>query len=729
MRDPVQLARDGSIAIITLDNPPVNALSRDLLRLLGHAIESLEADDQVEAIVVCGEGRNFCAGADIREFERMMAGREPGPRFVFATLLSKIEDARKPFVMALHGAVFGGGLELAMAGHYRMAAAGARLAQPEVKLGMIPGAGGTQRLPRLVGIAKAIEICAEGSPIDSRDAMELGLVDRLVEKDLLDHALGFAREMATLPVPRTRELKRRLGTPAENLSLFAAAREVARRKHRGMSAPLAAIEAIEAAAKLPLKEGLQLERKLFTGCFFSSQSKALVHLFNAERQASRIPEDAGIDEPSPLRHVGIVGAGTMGQGIAMALADAGIPVLLKDLDQETLERGIAALHEASLRSVAKGRLTQESFQNRLKLISGVQQYEDLADADLVIEAVFENLAAKKQVFQELDRVSKSTAILATNTSSLDLDEVASVTGRPESVVGAHFFHPANIMRALEVVRGKATGTRALATCMQLARRLGKAGVIVGNCSAFVGNRIFAAYRREAQFLVEEGTAPDRVDQVLYDFGMPMGPLAAADLAGLDIAFRIRRERRSASSLDTRQPFVEDALVERRRWGRKTGAGWYLYGEDHRATPDPELAGWISRLAAERGILQRSASPEEIVERCIYAMINEGARILADGYAARASDVDLICVHGFGFPAFHGGPMWYADTIGLREIYAKLCSFRQAFGELWEPTPLLQQLAEQAIGFAGFDNRLKQASQAHTIVAAPRQEPNLTQRHP
>ncbi len=715
MRDPVRVTRDGTIAVITLHNPPVNALNRGVLQGLSDAVDSVECDDQVACIVVIGEGPGFCAGADVREFERMTAGLEPGPKFAFSSLLLKIEASRKPFVMALHGAVFGGGLELAMAGHYRIAAVGTLLAQREVKLGMIPGGGGTQRLPRLAGIAKAIEMCVEGRTVDTDEGVKLGLLDRLIEKDLLDHAFAFAREIATLPVPRTREIEGRLGSSEENLPIFAAAREAARRKHRGISAPLAAIEAIEAATKLTFDEGLELERKLFTECFFSSQSKALVHLFVAEREASRIHDAAEIGEVPSIRCVGLVGAGTMGCSIAMALADAGIPTLLKELNQDALERGLAAIHGAYLRSIKKGRLTQAAVAMRTGLITGVPQYEDLGDADLVVEAVFESEIAKKQVFRELDRVCKATAILATNTSSLDIDEIASVTRRPMSVVGAHFFYPAGIMRVLEIVRGRATGRRALATCMQLAKKLGKAGVIVGNCPAFVGNRMFGAYRREAQFLVEEGTAPEVVDQTLCDYGMAMGPLAAGDLAGLDVAWRIRTENRHVKQRSVRQPFVEDELVELKRYGKKTGCGWYMYLEGQGATPDPEVSGWVSRLAAERGIIQRIASSEEIVDRCIYAMINEGSLILGDGNSARASDIDVICVHGFGFPAYRGGPMWYADTIGLPEVYARICGFCEEYGEHWRPAPLLRQLAEQAIGFSDYDKQVKESSGVRGVV--------------
>jgi 3-hydroxyacyl-CoA dehydrogenase len=700
MNDLVQLTKQDGIAVVTINNPPVNALSPGVPEGIAAAIEQINADDTISAAVVIGAGRTFVAGADIKEFAKMTSGettRDDG----FKPLLLKIEDCRKPVVMAIHGTALGGGLELAMAGHYRVAAPGAQVGQPEVKLGIIPGAAGTQRLPRLAGIAKAVEMCVDGNPIKAEDALKCGILDHLIDGDLLAGAVAFAKEVAGKPVRKTRERTDKLGSPEENAAIFAAAREAARKKYRGVIAPLAVVDAIEAASKRSFAEGVADEQKLFTKCLFSDQSKALIHVFFGEREVAKIPDVPKETLVLPIQRAAVVGAGTMGAGIAMVFANAGIPVLLKDTDQAALDRGMANIEKNYANSVKRGRFASQFVEERLKLIQPTLAYDDFASADIVIEAVFEAMSLKKEVFGELDRICKPEAILATNTSTLNIDEIASATSRPHSVVGTHFFSPPNVMRLLEVVRGKATSKEVLATCMHLSKKLGKVGVLVGNCFGFVGNRLFQPYRREAQFLVEEGAAIEAVDNALYDFGMAMGPLATADLAGLDIGWRIRKEHRHLQKVGVRQPIAEDRLCEMGRFGQKTGAGWYKYDDNRRAIPDSEVASLVRRWAEEASIPQRQISGEEIVDRCILALVNEGARVLEEGYALRAVDIDIIYLNGYGFPSYRGGPMWYADTVGLKKVYDRVCEFHQQYGESWQPAPLLKRLADQGKTFAEF----------------------------
>ena len=700
MSDLVQLTKDNDVAIITINNPPVNALSPGVPEGISDAIEQINNDPGVKAAVLIGGGRTFVAGADIKEFGKITSGKTQRG-VAFLPLLLRIEDCRKPVVMAIHGTAFGGGLELAMAGHYRVAASSAQVGQPEVKLGLIPGAGGTQRLPRLAGVAKAVEMCAGGNPITAQDALKFGILDRLMEGDLLAGAVAFARGVAGKPAPKTRERKEKLGTAAQNAPIFAAARENARKKQRGLMAPLAALDAIEAATKLSFEEGCETERKLFAECLFSDQSKALIHVFFGEREVAKIPDVPKETPIIPVNSAAVVGAGTMGGGITMALVNAGIPVLLKETDQAALDRGLATIQKNYANSVKRGRFTQQFVEERLKLIKPTLRYDGFDTVDMVIEAVFEGMALKKEVFGELDRNCKPGAILASNTSTLNIDEIASATQRPQAVIGTHFFSPANVMRLLEIVRGKATGKDVIATCMQLSKKIGKVGVLVGNCRGFVGNRMFGPYRREAQFLVEEGASVEAVDGALYDYGMAMGPLATGDLAGLDVGWRIRKEYRHLEKPGVRQPLAEDRLCEMGRYGQKSGAGWYKYDAERRAIPDPEVAKLVRQWAAEAGIQQRQISAQEIVDRCIYALVNEGARILQEGYALRAVDIDIIYVNGYGFPAHRGGPMWYADTTGLKKVYDRIREFHQQHGELWEPAPLLKRLAEEGKTFADF----------------------------
>jgi 3-hydroxyacyl-CoA dehydrogenase len=696
----VQLTKDNGIALITINNPPVNALSPGVPEGISEAIDQIQKDDGVKAAVLLGGGSTFVAGADIKEFGKITSGRAQRG-FEFPALLLRVEDCRTPVVMAIHGTALGGGLELAMAGHYRVAVPSAQVGQPEVKLGIIPGAAGTQRLPRLAGVAKAVEMCAEGNPISAQEALKWGIVDRLIEGDLLAGAVAFAREIAGKPAPKTRERNDKLGAPAENASIFAAARDTARKKHRNLKAPLAAIDAVEAATKLSFEEGCKVERELFTECLFSDQSKALIHVFFGEREVAKIPDVPKGTPIIPVQSVAVVGAGTMGGGIAMVFANAGFPVLLKEVDQGPLDRGLASIQKNYANSVKRGRFTQQSVDERLKLIRPTLGFEGFSSVDMVVEAVFEGMALKKQVFGELDRVCKPGAILASNTSTLNIDEIASATSRPEIVIGTHFFSPANVMRLLELVRGKSTSKEVIATCMQLSKKLGKVGVVVGNCRGFVGNRMFHPYRREAQFLVEEGASVEAVDNALCEFGMAMGPLATGDLAGLDVGWRIRKEYRHLQKAGVRQPLAEDRLCEMGRYGQKTGAGWYKYDENRRAMPDPEVVDLVRKWATGAGVPQRKISNEEIVDRCIYALVNEGARVLEEGFALRAVDIDIIYLNGYGFPGYRGGPMGYADTVGLKKVYGRICEFHKQHGELWEIAPLLKQLAEQGKTFEEF----------------------------
>ena len=700
MNNLVRVTAQNDVAVITIDNPPVNALSPGVPEGIWAAIDEMNGNPAIKAAVVIGAGRTFVAGADIKEFGKMTSGTSP--RRSLLPLLLHIEDSSKPVVMAIHGNAFGGGLELAMAGHYRVALPTAQVGQPEVKLGIIPGAGGTQRLPRLVSVAKAVEMCAEGKPISAREAASLGLIDRLIEGDLLKGAVAFAREIAGKPAPKTRERTEKLGTATENTAIFVAARDAAGKKQRGMKAPLAAIDAVEAATRLSFEEGCQAEAKLFTECLYSDQSKALIHVFFGEREVSKIPDVPKETPVIPVNRAAVVGSGTMGGGIAMVFANAGIPVLLKDVDEAALELGMSKIRKNYATSVQRGRFTQAFVDERLRVITPVLTYDAFSEVDMVVEAVFEGMALKKTVFAELDRTCRPGAILASNTSTLNIDEIAGSTSRPDAVIGTHFFSPANVMRLLEVVRGKKSSKEVIATCMQLSKKLGKIGVLVGNCRGFVGNRMFGPYRREAQFLVEEGADVERVDHALVEFGNAMGPLATGDLAGLDVGWRIRKEYRHLEKPGIRQPFAEDRLCELGRYGQKTLKGWYRYDENRRASTDPEVAALLQKLSADAGIPQRQISAAEIVDRCVYALVNEGARILEEGYALRAVDIDIIYLNGYGFPAYRGGPMWHADTVGLQKVYERICEFNQQHGELWAPAPLLRRLAEAGKTFAEFD---------------------------
>jgi 3-hydroxyacyl-CoA dehydrogenase len=693
-------SQDG-VAILEVNNPPVNALSLGVPEALLSAIEAAEADPSVSVIVVMGAGRTFVAGADIATLERAAWG-ELGAATDLHSMLARIEDSSKPVVMAIHGTALGGGLELAMAGHYRVALPSALLGQPEVNLGIIPGAEGTQRLPRLVGVEKALDMCVTGKPVKAAEGLAAGLIDRVVDGDLASSAAAFAREVVGAPYRKTRDRDDRLGPPAESAILCGSARELAAKIRKRQIAPVKAVDAIEAAATLPFAEGARRERDIFFECVQGEQAKALIHVFFAERAVAKVPGLSKDAAAATIARVGIVGAGTMGGGIAMASSNAGIPVRLEDTDEAAVAKGIDAIRRNYEISIDRGRLTREAVDQRLERITTHVGDRALADADLIIEAAYESLELKKRIFSSLDTVAKPGCILATNTSTLDIDEIASVTSRPESVVGLHFFSPAHVMRLVEVVRGRATDDRTIATALAFAKRIGKVAVVVGNCRGFVGNRMMFPYMYEAQFLAEDGAAPEQVDRALTDFGMAMGIFAVDDMAGLDVAWRVRQELGHFSEPGIRRPLLQDALYEMGRLGQKTGKGWYKYEDKRKATPDPIVRELIRATAERQGIRQRTFTDQEIVERTLYALINEGARVLEEGFAERASDIDTIYVNGYGFPAWRGGPMFYADRIGIGTIYNRVRAFHQEHGERWAPAPLLARLAKSGGTFRDLD---------------------------
>jgi 3-hydroxyacyl-CoA dehydrogenase len=712
----VNVGVEGDVAVVTIDNPPVNALDRGVREALVPALDRVAKDGGVRAVVLACAGRTFVAGADINELERAAWSDGIGPDL--HPLLAQVEDFPRPIVAAIHGTALGGGLELAMACHYRVAVESARLGLPEVTLGIIPGAEGTQRLPRLVGVEKALDMGLTGRPITARDALNVGLIDRvIVADDLVAGAMAFAREMLARGTPhrRTRDRADRIGTPEQNAPLFAAARDTARKTKPHIPAAALFIDAVEAAARLPFDAGIGRERELSAESVRSEPCKALLHVFFAERAAAKIPDVTSETPALPVSKVAIVGAGTMGGGIAMACANAGIDVRLRDTSTTALERGMDAVRRNYAASVKRGRMTEAAVAERLARIQPRLDDAGFDEADVVIEAVFESMELKQRIFAELNRVTRPGCVLATNTSTLDIDAIASVTSRPERVVGLHFFSPANVMRLLEIVRGGATSPEVVATALGLAKRLGKVGVVVRNLAGFVGNRMMFPYMYETQFLVEEGATPEQVDRVLTRWGMAMGMFAVDDMAGLDVAWRVRQELGHFRDPGVRRPLVADQLYALGRYGQKTGKGWFGYSPDvgggRTPIPDAEVLDLIARTATDAGIRRRAISDEEIEQRAIYALINEGARVLADGGALRASDIDVVYVNGYGFPGWRGGPMFYADRVGLRSIYERVAEFHRELGPRWEPAPLLARLAREGRTFRELD-----AERASRLVA-------------
>ncbi|HLZ67067.1 MAG TPA: 3-hydroxyacyl-CoA dehydrogenase NAD-binding domain-containing protein [Aliidongia sp.] len=680
------LTRDGEIAVVTLDSPPVNALSATVRGGLLEAVSQAVADPAVKAIVLICAGRTFIAGADITEF-----GKPPVAPSL-AEVEAAIEAVPKPVVAAIHGTALGGGFETALACHYRVAVPSAKVGLPEVKLGLLPGGGGTQRLPRLVGVERALAMITSGEQVGAKAAAELGAIDLVVEEGrLLEGALGFARDLVAraAPLRRVRDLDDELAPARGRPEIFAEFRKENARKFRGFEAPESNIRCIEAAVTLPFDEGLAFERKLFIELMTGAQSAAQRHVFFAERQAWKIPDVPDDTPVRPIARVGIIGAGTMGGGIAMNFLNAGIPVTLVETSQAALDRGIGVIRKNYEASAKKGRMSEAEVERRMGLLTGTLDFEALAPSDLVIEAVFEDMAVKKQVFGKLDAIVKLGAILASNTSYLDIDQIAAMTKRPEDVIGLHFFSPANVMRLLEVVRGEKTAIPVIATAMQMAKRIGKVAVLARVCHGFIGNRMLAERQRQANRLILEGAMPWDVDRVLYDFGLPMGPFAMADLAGLDIGW---------SAATSKSATIREILCEMDRRGQKTGAGFYDYDESRRAKPSPVVAKIIEEFAAKTGAVPRQIADQEILERCLYPMINEGAKILEEGRAIRASDIDIVWINGYGWPVYRGGPMFWGDLIGLDKVLAALRGYEAKFGAEFKPADLLVRLVEAGKGF-------------------------------
>jgi len=689
----------GRIGVIKIDSPPVNALSQKVRNGILHALQSAINDTATQAIVLKCAGRTFIAGADIREF-----GKPPVAPYL-ADVVAALEACPKPVVAAIHGTALGGGFEIALGCHYRVMSSDSKVGLPEVKLGLLPGAGGTQRLPRLIGVQSALPMIMSGEPLIAEKALELGAIDHVVKHDLLSEAIAFAEKLLieSAPLRRLCDVQIDPATVPENY--YAEFRAANARRMQGYFSPARIISAVQAAVELNFEGGMARERELFYECMRSPESVALRHVFFAEREAAKV---AGLDKETPLRsikRVAMIGAGTMGGGIAMNFADQGIPVHIVDVDSAAIERGLAVVRGNYMRGVKKGRMSEDQFERLMQLFIPTTDYHEIADVDLVIEAVFENMAVKTDIFKRLDRVCKPGAILASNTSTLDLDEIARATSRPQDVVGMHFFSPANIMRLLEVVRGTMTAPDVLATVMKLAKQIGKVGVVSGVCHGFIGNRMLEGYIREAGLMLLEGARPEQIDKVLYDFGMPMGPIAMGDLAGIDVGAKVREERRRNGTFpaDERFGLVADKLVALGRCGQKTGAGVYRYEAGSRTPlPDPEVQALIRREAARLGIAQRNISDDEILTRCIYPLINEGARILEERIAQGAGDIDVVWINGYGFPPYRGGPMHYADHVGLDKIHHRICEFRDTLGNefgYWDTAPLLARLAREGGQFA------------------------------
>ncbi len=676
---PISTKRHGDVLVVTSNNPPVNALGHAVREGLVKAIEEADSDEAVKAVVIVCQGQTFFAGADITEFGKPM--QMP----MLPMVVDIIENCTKPVVAAIHGTAFGGGLEVALASHYRVAAPSAKLGVPEVKLGLLPGAGGTQRLPRTAGVGKALEMAATGSPISAKEAFDIGLVDRLVEGDLEQHAVAFADEVKEVrPIPRTSERDEKLVEARNNPAIFDEFRKANARKFRGFDAPEYNVRAIEAAVAKPYAQGVQDERRLFMELMSGTQARAQQYFFFAERKAAKIeglPEDT---KPREIRKVGVIGAGTMGGGISMNFLSASVPVTIVEAEQAALDRGTGVMRKNYEASASKGRMTSEQVGQAMALLTPTLELDDLADCDLIIEAVFENMDVKKEIFGKLDRIAKPNAILASNTSYLNIDEIAASTSRPQDVLGLHFFSPANVMKLLEVVRGAKTAPDALVTAMQTAKRIKKVAVVAGVCHGFIGNRMLMPRQVQANQLLLEGATPEQIDRVHVEFGMPMGPFQMADLAGVDIGWH-----RDPARIEN----IRDALCAIDRWGQKKGAGFYDYDEKRRPSPSPKVQEIIDDFRSKAGIAPREISDQEIIERTLYTMVNEGAKIVEEGMAQRASDIDVVWVYGYGWPVYRGGPMFWADTEGLPKIVEGLRRQQERLGADFSLSELLVRKAE------------------------------------
>jgi len=675
----VSMQYEGDIAIITVNNPPVNAIGQSVRQGLIDTIGRLDKEDGVSAAIILCEGRTFMAGADIKEF-----GKPPVEPHL-PDVVSTIEKCRKPVIAAIHGQALGGGLEIALGAHFRIASDTAKVGLPEVTLGIIPGAGGTQRLPRLIGPEAALDLIATGRPIKAEKAKDMGILDGLSSHDLKQDALKFTRDLLETEITDQTLSERRLGhrqCPAAEAGFFDQKRRELAGRRRGFEAPQACVDAVEAATILPFAEGMKREREIFMNCKSSPQAAAQRHMFFAERMSLKVE---GLDKSVPARtvnKVAIIGAGTMGGGIAICFADAGYHVTLLEINPDALDMGMARIKKTYDTNAEKGRIDQKTKSQRLALINATTDYEDLKDADLVVEAAFEKMDVKKAIFSELDRVCKADCILATNTSYLDINEIASFVSRPENILGLHFFSPANIMKLLEIVRADKTADDVLQSALSITKKLGKIGVVSGVCHGFIGNRMYQGYQREAGLLLLEGASPSQIDKAITDFGMPMGPCAVGDLAGLDIGYFMRQSL-DESQYEVRAFQVHNKLVEMDRKGQKTGAGFYTYADGaRRGSPDAMVEQLIVDTAQELGIQRREISDQEIVERCIYALVNEGAKILEEGIAQRASDIDVVFCNGYGFPRWRGGPMHYAAHVGLDNVIRRMEDFAKTSGPRW-----------------------------------------------
>ena len=699
MSDIVQYQLQGHVGVITLNNPPVNALSvgKGLLQGILDFIKAGDHDPALRVFLLIGGGKNFSGGADITEFGKPAV---PGMA-TLRDLVSYMETVSKPIVAAVAGPTMGGGLELALAAHYRCCAPGAQIALPEVKLGILPGAGGTQRLPRLIGVAPALDMIVGGEPVSSERALELGIVDELVTGDLRAGAIAYAKKVATEGRQVRRASALTAAVDGNAVEFFAAARERVAKEWRGYPAPLECLACVEASVTMPFDKGLIFERERFTHLVATNESKALRHVFFAERAAAKVKD---VPDSTPMREIrsaAVLGAGTMGGGIAMNFVNAGIPVKVLELSQEAIDKGFGIIRKNYAATVAKGRLSQAAMDQRMALLTGVTSYDELKDADIIVEDVFEEMGVKQEVFRKLDAVAKPGAILATNTSTLDIDVIAAVTSRPQDVIGLHFFSPANVMKLLEIVRGAKTAPDVIATSMKLARTIKKVGVLVGVCDGFVGNRMVHAYFREAGLLLEEGALPQQVDRVMEAFGFAMGPFRVSDLAGLDIGWAIRKRQAATRDPQQRYSKVGDLICERGRFGQKTGAGYYRYeAGDRKPIPDPEIDALIVQSSKDAGIERREIGDQEILDRCLYQLVNTGAKIVEEGIAQRASDVDIVYVYGYGFPRYRGGPMMCADLTGLDKVHARVAEFHAQHGDDWKPAALLERLAAEGGTFNG-----------------------------